>query len=342
MLYKYFSIIRTGLEIELYNFATIFGMPRKKYEGNNIKEITTNIVKDRYDGLAFEAGNRFKQFWIRDFAIFSKEINDLGFHIECRNTLEWAIGRFKHDGHVSTTIYKGGACDDIFYYAADSLPLLLYAIDQTDNRDLVNKNLGFFNAEVEDFYNRVFDPERSLAKKDEFFGSPKDAVIRKNTATASIFTAMLKNILHKFPQLKNPFKKYDIASAIIKEFWTGEYFVNDRQDDEAFFASDPNVLAYWTGVITNKEMNYSSIKEIKKRKLDSIYPLAYHEKVTDKFMPFFVRLMSPDYQGNSIWLFLSGLYINQQLEFKEFREEAAEQFKKIRKLILKDKTYYEV
>jgi hypothetical protein len=164
----------------------------------------------------------------------------------------------------------------------------------------------------------------------------KDQAIRDSSCYNNVMSAMLSKELNNL-KLNNPFKKYNLKKIIKKNFWTGNYFLDDLSGNK-YIAGDANVFPFWTGIFNDKKMLKSCIKEIRKEGLDKPFPLKYTKKNVSKKN--FVSFLVPNYESNTIWMHMGLLYV--QLVKKIDKKLFNKYFRTYTKLIKKHKNFLEV
>ena len=324
----------------------LFGREYKKYKGNAV-EICKQTIADRWNGTFFEGGSSLfnGQFWIRDFSLSLEGILQQGYREKAKNNLVWALEVFEKSGKIATTILGRSAVVDFWRFSADSLPFLLYSLNKAKVSHLAVKYKGFLNSEIEKYFRNVFDAKTGLVKQ-EPFSTPKDVVMRKRTCVANSFMVFLSDLLeHDFPHLANPFKGLSLRKHFVNAFWNKEegYFRNDLMDGEGNVVSaDANVIPHWLGIVGDKEKRKASIDAIKREGLDRPFPLKYHSFYDKTWMKLHLlaMLLTPNYQGNSVWTMFGPIYIELESEF--YPMDSQKHLKKYLELIEEYQAYIEV
>ncbi len=283
----------------------------KKYTGNSEK-ICNQIVKDCWNGTFFQVSTgHFSLFYMRDFGMCVEALLKLGYKKEVEKTLQFALCVYSRENRVTTTITKNGNAFDVFSYAPDSLAFLLYSLRVSKNKELVAIYRPFLELQISHFYNTVFDEKTGLVQKGRNFSSIKDHAKREITCYDSCCVAVVAReataLGLKNPFAENGFSSQKIQEKIKKVFWTGDYFVESC--DSAIASGDANTFPYWFGIFTDKKMIQKSIAVIQKAKLDQPFPLKYTSFVPSNFF-FPLKLVAPNYEGNSIWMHLGLCYLD--------------------------------
>jgi len=280
----------------------------KQYSGNTEK-ICKKIIENCYDTsqerFMVSAGH-FNTFYCRDFGWIVKSLISLGYKMKVRNTLSYALEKFKEHGRVRVAISKSGKVFDFPNYAVDSLPYLLYSLQCLGDKKLVLKYKDFLNSEIRYFFNSVVNPSSGLVRQDVYFSSMKDHAKRKSACYDNCMLYLMQKACIQL-KLNNPLKEYNYSKLIVGNFWTGNYFLDDLSGRK-YIAGDANVFPFWTGVIKDKNMLKKSIASIMKQKLDSPLPLKYTANHGLGKLRIFDRL-AKNYEGSSIWMHMGPLYV---------------------------------
>src|SRR4030042_1823943 len=157
-------------------------------------------------------------------------------------------------------------------------------------------------------YELVVDGKTGLVRKDKYFSSIKDYALRQSSCYDNCMTAMLANELEEIKALHNPFKNYDYKKLIIKNFWTGSYFLDDLSGDKRV-CGDANFIPFWTGLITDKAMMRKAVAAVRRDGLDKPLPLRYTSRKhrEQKMIP--LELIAGDYEGGRVGAHLGMMFI---------------------------------
>jgi len=281
----------------------------KRYKGN-AKQICRHVLDDCWNGrfVAGSAGH-FRQFWIRDLAMCTPSLVRQGWGPRVLASLEWALAMFEQHGSVTTTIFAGRYPRDVYDFASDSLPMLLYAIRETGAGYLVERHQAFLSREVERYVERVLDPELGLARPKAYFSAPRDCIAARSTTFAATMIALLEQMLEHEPRLPNPLKGRDIAGKIVTARWTGDFF-RDAHDHEAP-SGDGNLFPFLFRIFADDDlkMRRRAFATLEQRGFSEPLPLRYFEaRMHERELPV-PRWFTPNYQGDTSWMQLGPLYL---------------------------------
>jgi len=185
----------------------------RKYSGKP-EEICQKIVRNCYNGFYFQtSAGHFCEFYTRDFAFCAQSLISLGYQKEVYKTLQYALNIFSKNNKITTTITPDNIPIDVFSYAADSLPLLLWSLRMAEADDLVYAYKPFLEFQAEHFKKTVFSDKFGIVYPKKRFSSMKDHSSRRSACYDNCMVAMLSDDLDHF-KLMNPFKDYEIKRSI--------------------------------------------------------------------------------------------------------------------------------
>jgi hypothetical protein len=313
-----------------------FGSPRR-YAGN-AEEICRHIVDDCWNGRYFITGEgNFRQFWTRDFSFCAEPLVNLGYGAKVVKTLDYAIDSFRRHRRVTTTLSIGGAPFDVYTYSPDSLPLLLRALRISGSRQLLHEYRDFLQEEIEKYIKIVIDAETGLVKMKPF-SSIKDNSVRYSSMYDNSMAALLAKEAASLG-LRNPLSGLDYNKILIDNFWEGGHF-RDSLSGSDVISADANIFPYWTGVIRNKGMLRKSMKAIAEQGLDMPFPVKYTGRESSGNIHWLLKLVIPNYEGDSIWMHMGPLYIG--LLEKVDPDRARRHLEKYKEVIEANGNYLEV
>jgi hypothetical protein len=310
----------------------------KRYVGS-VEAVCHAVLEDCWNG-AFFAGSagHFRQFWTRDLAMCTPALCRLGHRDRVLASWAWSMDRFERARRVTTTIFLRRYPRDVYAYACDSLPLLLWALKQADADHLIHRYRDLLAREIQRYYDTVFDPEIGLARTDGYFSAPRDCMTGRSTTFANTMVALLARLLDGESTLPNPFRGHDVAARLYAEHWTGDFFRDAL--DRSLPSGDANVWPFLVGIFNDSDMKRRAFATLESRGLTSPVPLRYFEKrLPDSELPV-PRLFTPNYQGDPSWTQLGPLYL--QLLRDVDPERMAGHRRRMGELIDRDRNYLEL
>jgi hypothetical protein len=301
------TLFKEGLRILRHN---LHKKSFREYEGDAVA-ICRQIVEDCWNGTYFKAGaTHLDQFWIRDLGWCIRDLKRLGYQDRLRENLAWVLGVYRGNQRVTTTVFHMKKAHDIFVYASDSMPFLLFCLNEAGASDLTAMYADFLNDEARRYRRNLLDEETGRARRDRYFSAAKDVMQYKSTCYTHVFMQWMKEQCRRTGGLvEDPFVDLDFSDVILANYWTGEFFRNDDESDEALLSADANVWPFWTGVVTDGEKMLKAFAALEREGLTDPFPIKYHRDLERSRVVNLPRLMIPNYQGNSIWTLLGPLYI---------------------------------
>lgn len=310
----------------------------KRYPGS-VEAVCRAAIEDCWTGDFFAgSAGHFKQFWTRDLAMCTPALCRLGMRDRVVESWAWGLERFERAGRVTTTIFRRRSARDVYAYACDSLPLLLFALQAADAQHLIVRHRDLLAREVHRFVETVFDPELGMARAAGYFSGPRDCMTGRSTVFANTMVALLGRLLDGQPRLPNPLAGHDVRAAMLQHHWTGDFFRDSlcRQIP----SGDGNVWPFFFGVFTDLEMQRRAFGTLESRGFTRPVPLRYFERRMPDSELLVPRLFTPNYQGDPSWMQLAPAYLSllrgvDAAKMNEHRENMAA-------LIARDRNYLEV
>src|ERR1022692_929018 len=135
-----FDLVLLGAGLNVFArsvWRRLFGW--KRYAGN-AQEICKAVIEDCWTGEFFAgSAGHFKQFWTRDLAMCTPALCRLGHTDRVVQSWQWGLERFERAGRITTTIFNRRFARDVYAYACDSLPLLLYGLRAAGADHLIDR-----------------------------------------------------------------------------------------------------------------------------------------------------------------------------------------------------------
>ena len=291
-----FQMLKRYVYVKIHDFTKYSGTP---------EEICQQIIEGCWNGTFFQVSTgHFKAFYMRDFSYCVEALLYLGYKEKVWKTLQYALQTYATNNKLTTTIAHDKPVD-IFFYAPDTLPLLLRSLRIAKAFDLVETYKLFIEQEIKKYYIHTIDPETGLVRPKKF-SSIKDHAYRYSSCYDNSMAGLLQHEAIAL-QLIHPLKKFDYKKILIANFWNGSYFNDDMVSKH--IAGDANVFPYWCGVIDDTTFLKKSLTALRRVGLDKPLPLRYTKNnPSKKYFPFW--LIARNYEGNTIWLHLGLCFID--------------------------------
>jgi len=281
----------------------------KRYPGD-AAAICRAVIEDCWNGtyLMGSAGH-FCQFWTRDLSFCTPALVRLGMRDRVVASLSWALPIFEARGTVTTTIFADRYARDVYAFASDSLPMLLFAILEADAGHLIDRHRAFLAGQVERYVRRVLDPELGLARPEAYFSAPADCIRARSTTFANTMLALLEQLLADEPRLPNPLAGAGVARRMLDSHWTGTYFRHALDHDEP--SGDGNLFPFFFRVLGDDDdrCRRAAFATLEARGFSEPIPLRYFERRDPTAELPVPRVFTPNYQGDPSWMQLCSLYI---------------------------------
>ncbi len=221
----------------------------------------------------------------------------------------WAFGldRFERAGKVTTTIFNRRFPRDVYAYACDSVPMMLFALRHCGAGDLIVKHRELLGREIHRFVDTVLDRELGMARTDGYFSGPRDCMTGRSTVFANTMIALLARLLEDDPLLPNPFAGIDVRANMREHLWTGEYFRDSLCRQEP--SGDGNIWPFFFDVFADGDMRRSAFATLEARGFTHPIPLRYFQRrLPDSELPI-PKMFTPNYQGDPSWTQLGPVYL---------------------------------
>jgi hypothetical protein len=278
----------------------------KRYAGR-APDICAAVVEDCWTGEFFAgSAGHFKQFWTRDLAMCTPALCRLGHRERVVRSWEWGLKRFDRAGRITTTIFNRRFPRDVYAYAVDSLPLLLWGIRRAGAEHLVARHRGLLEREIARFHEIVFDPELGMARPDGYFSGPRDCMTGRSTVFANTMIALVGRMADEL-ELPNPFRGTDVLGAMWQHHWMGDHFRDSLCRDIP--SGDANVWPFFFEVIEDQQMQRRALATLDERGYARPLPLRYFPtRLPEAELPI-PRAATPNYQGDTSWMQLGAAYL---------------------------------
>ncbi|MFH1174593.1 MAG: hypothetical protein V1725_05635 [archaeon] len=306
----------------------------KRYPGN-AKRICTAIIRDCYDTKQHyfrTSTGHFCQFYARDFGMCCESLLKRGYAKQVHATLEYALLHFSAANKITTAITPDGVPFDYPRKGIDSLAFLIHALRMSKAKKLVKQHSAFLEGQIKEYAVLVRD---CLIRDDVFLSSINDSIRRASACYDNCMLAMLNQDC-TILGLRHPFTT--TKEHILKEFWNGEYFFEDRTK-KSIVSGDANVFPFWCGIINDRALAKKVIARLAKERLDSPFLLKYTtgQKHHDILA---TNLFAHNYEGDTVWGHLGLCYLDVLHTFDKKR--FAQQLTAITKLVEHNQNFLEV
>lgn len=330
-------LIMAGVNVAVRSFfRRLFGWKR---HAGSATDICRQVVDTCWTGEFFAGSDgHFKQFWTRDLSMCTPALCRLGRRDQVVRSLEWGLARFERAGRITTTIFNRRFPRDVYAYASDSLPMLLFALRSADATHLIDRHRQLLSREVERYLATVFDPELGLARTTGYFSGPRDCMTGRSTVFANTMIALLIKMLDADARLPNPLAGYDLPALIRRHYWTGDYFRDSLCRDIP--SGDANVWPFFFDVVGDDQMKRRALDTLDARGFAQPIPLRYFERPLPEAELPVPRMFTPNYQGDPSWTQLGPAYLQvlagvDRTKMEQQRDAAAA-------LIERDRNYLEL
>jgi hypothetical protein len=279
----------------------------KRYPGG-VEAICRAVIDDCWTGQFFAgSAGHFHQFWTRDLAMCTGALCRLGYREKVLKSWTWALASFARSRRITTTIFARRFPRDVYSFACDSLPMLLFGLEQVGAHDLVERHRDFLATEVHRYVASVFDPVSGLARADRYFSAPRDCITGRSTMFANTMLALLERLLDGQDVLPNPLHGSEVASRIRENFWRGDYFRDALDRDEP--SGDANIWPFFFNVVTDVEMKRRALTSLDRLGFTRPVPLRYFQRRLPESELIVPRLFTPNYQGDTSWMQIGPIYV---------------------------------
>jgi len=299
-------LVAAGVRVAVLSLARRF-LGWKRYAGDT-KAICRAVIDDCWTGAFFSgSAGHFRQFWTRDLAMCTPALCRLGYRQRVVDSWAWAMPLFERAGQVTTTIFARRYPRDVYSFACDSLPMLLFGLRSSGATDLIVRHQKFLAAQVDLYVERILDPETGLVKRGTYFSAPRDCMTGSSTVFANTMLALLERLLDEQDVLPNRLRGLHLPSRIRETFWRGEYFRDALDRDLP--SGDANVWPFFYGVIADPEMKRSALLSLDRLGFTKPIPLRYFQRRLAQSELLVPRIFAPNYQGDTSWMQMAPVYV---------------------------------
>lgn len=279
----------------------------KKYEGD-AKKICKEIVNDCWTDEYYKgSAGHFSDFWLRDFCFCIPGLLKLGYKKECKQSLRYALSKYKKYNKITTTISPNGVPYDNSTFGWESVAYVLRSIILLNDKEALGDYKDFLNEMIDYYFEKYAENNTGLPIRDYHFTSMKDFAKRKQACVDVCFLAETQKNTELLG-LVNPLAKYDYKKILMEKYWTGEYFLDDLSGKK-YLAGDANIIPFYLGIIKDKEILKKTIKTLRKHRFDDPMPLRYTHHAEEDVNFHMIEIFVSGYEKSSTWPQLGLLYV---------------------------------
>lgn len=304
-------IIKEAFRIGLHGLRCHVTKP-KSYEGdaNTICEQIVEACWDQKLGIFLTSRHNYPLFYARDFGMCVDSLLELGHRQRVRQTLAWALARYKEHGKLMLIINRRGKpfnfpnteCPDAYAF-------LLHSLVALNDKTLVKKYRTFLECELQRFIKAVVDTKTGLCKRGLHLGGMRDYAVRDSSCYDNVMLAVIKKYSKEL-QLKTSLQVFDYEKLLINNFWTGTHFKDDLVNKE--LTGDANVVPFWFRVLPKKkekEFFTKSLKSMQRRNLDKPFVLRYEPHRNASVKMHWLDPLTGSWETDTIWIHLGNLFL---------------------------------
>jgi hypothetical protein len=208
---------------------------------------------------------------------------------------------------VTTTIFARRYPRDVYNFACDSLPMLLFGLHSAGATDLLARHRKFLAAQVDLYVERILDRETGLVKQATYFSAPRDCMTGSSTVFANTMLALLERLLDEQDVLPNRLRGLNLPQRLRETFWCGDYFRDALDRDLP--SGDANVWPFFYGIMTDPEMKRTALVSLDRLGFTTPIPLRYFQRRLPQSELLIPRIFAPNYQGDTSWMQMAPVYV---------------------------------
>lgn len=283
-----------------------------RYQGSAV-EILESLQVDLWNGSFIQGSTgHFRQLWVRDLGLFHKAYERTDQTQKLEQSFEFALKCFEKHKRITTTIDRHSRAYDIFEAPADALSLILWSIQELKLEQLFQKHSVFLLDQSKIFLHENMETDLSPKTTKDPAGM-KDAVNRKG----SLYTFFMAWNIVRFCNRRG----LDIhwpdwtdtrwTSKLEKLYWNPResFFYDDLSCVSNRLSADANLIGHWLELLPLDRHWEEITQAFGREKMLTDFGL----KTTNHRFPEFEKKISkffaPNYQGDSIWMNLSMVYL---------------------------------
>jgi hypothetical protein len=295
-------------------------------------------------------GGHFSMLYVRNLGVFYHPVLDPYTALSQEDwenrqrvylqTAAYALDSLSQCDKPYTTLVTTGitsvSCINIYHYPSDSVYGLLYSLHtlqtseeiqriyhrnepppayelqtQTAAKNLVATHKDELKNLVDTYYEKVYDAETGLVRKDLRMSSAKDASVRQSAFYDNVILWRTMDLATKLGVRNFSQQERDaLKDRILEAFWDEEegIFYEDLSEesiDQKLYSSDWLAVLF-TGFLdpyNPEETKYFSrnVAYINAEEIDEPFPIKYQQNNRNHRDVFLIRIFAPAYGGSSIW-----------------------------------------
>ncbi len=280
----------------------------KQFDGD-ARQIAQHVLDGLWEGDFYRTSlGHFDFFWMRDFGTCAESLTKLGYDAKVHSTLKWAIYHYKRVNEVTLCIDKSGnAFNAPAKRSVDALPWLLHSIVVSDYQ-LDESEAKFLERQLRGYCKGLLDKNGNL-RKGVHFAELRDAVNYDRSSYAIALIARMAECVEELGLDGFPFKLSHYQKYLKEHYWNGSFLKADFVTNE--WSSECGLMAFYLGIIRDKEMMKKTFDYIDEEKLAEPYPMQYcKHDYKFKFRLGMGKWLMPNYTGTSIWTWQGSWYLH--------------------------------
>ncbi|MBN1175165.1 hypothetical protein JXA48_00835 [Candidatus Woesearchaeota archaeon] len=271
----------------------------RRFDGD-ANNITKSIVSQLYNGLFYRTSlGHYPHFYSRDFGMMVPSLLDLGKKKEAISTVNYALDRYERDGGIKTFINVSGKPVNFpNVYSPDSVVHMFRAVGILNNKEINDRYRNFLQQEVYKFYDTAIFKITGEIKRHIHFGGMRDHSKRDSSCYDTVMAGVISREANALG-LDNPLDRFDYSEILLKDYWTGAYFRDDKSSK--LLSADANIYPFWYGVVDDMSYQRTAIESMQALDLDKPFPIKYVANNSQKGKTIFVEKLSSGWQSDAIW-----------------------------------------
>ena len=272
--------------------------------GDSAEEICEETLRRLWDGTIMRTSlGNYPQFYARDLGMYLPSLLKLGKHEEARKTMRYALSRYARRGRITSQITpRGTPMNFPPVFSPDSTAYVLRSVRLLGDKELLEEHKAFLAKAARTFAHKALD-KKGKVKRRKHLGGMRDHAIRDASCYDTVMAAVVQQECALLG-IKYKHSGVDYKRILLKEYWTGEYFRDDKRTRK--ITADANIYPFWLGIINDKEKLRKAIQSMRQAGLDKPFPVKYVRNKEEQGHTVWQRIFAPDWEADSAWP-MSGL-----------------------------------